>query len=116
MENFFALLQKNVLDRQVWAARQELRIAIVTWIEHGFVGDESGGVAEQGGGQAQTLFHAQGESADSLVGDGGQTDQAEDLVDAGGGDGADVGRCAQMAACGAHGVHGDEGADGAPAA
>ena len=29
----FALLQKNVLDRQAWATRNELRIAIVTWIE-----------------------------------------------------------------------------------
>jgi hypothetical protein len=29
----FALLQKNVLDRRTWANRQELRIAIVTWIE-----------------------------------------------------------------------------------
>jgi len=34
MESFFALLQKNVLDRRTWATRQELRIAIVTWIEH----------------------------------------------------------------------------------
>ena len=33
MESFFSLLQKNVLDRQVWATREELRIAIVTWIE-----------------------------------------------------------------------------------
>ena len=33
MESFFALLQKNVLDRQRWATRQELRLAIVTWIE-----------------------------------------------------------------------------------
>ena len=33
MESFFSLLQKNVLDRQVWATRGELRIAIVTWIE-----------------------------------------------------------------------------------
>ncbi len=33
MESFFALLQKNVLDHQVWATRQELRIAIATWIE-----------------------------------------------------------------------------------
>ncbi|GAA2656803.1 hypothetical protein GCM10010400_12430 [Streptomyces aculeolatus] len=33
MESFFALLQKNVLDRRSWATRQELRIAIVTWIE-----------------------------------------------------------------------------------
>lgn len=33
MESFFALLQNNVLDRRTWATRQELRIAIVTWIE-----------------------------------------------------------------------------------
>lgn len=33
MESFFSLLQKNVLDRRVWATREELRIAIVTWIE-----------------------------------------------------------------------------------
>ena len=33
MESFFALWQKNVLDRRTWTTRQELRIAIVTWIE-----------------------------------------------------------------------------------
>ena len=33
MESFFSLLQKNVLDRRRWATRDELRIAIVTWIE-----------------------------------------------------------------------------------
>ena len=33
MESFFALLQKNVLNRHTWATRDELRIAIVTWIE-----------------------------------------------------------------------------------
>jgi putative transposase len=33
MESFFALLQKNVLDRQRWSTRQELRLAIVSWIE-----------------------------------------------------------------------------------
>jgi putative transposase len=33
MESFFSLLQKNVLDRRHWTTRQELRIAIVTWIE-----------------------------------------------------------------------------------
>jgi transposase InsO family protein len=33
MESFFALLQKNVLDRQRWSSREELRLAIVTWIE-----------------------------------------------------------------------------------
>jgi transposase InsO family protein len=33
MESFFALLQKNVLDRQRWPDRSQLRLAIVTWIE-----------------------------------------------------------------------------------
>ena len=33
MESFFALLQKNVLNRQRWRTRAELRLAIVTWIE-----------------------------------------------------------------------------------
>jgi transposase InsO family protein len=33
MESFFALLQKNVLNRRRWATRDELRIAIITWIE-----------------------------------------------------------------------------------
>ena len=33
MESFFSLLQKNVLDRRSWATREELRIAIVIWIE-----------------------------------------------------------------------------------
>jgi putative transposase len=34
MESFFALLQKNVLNRRRWRTRGELRYAIVTWIEH----------------------------------------------------------------------------------
>ncbi|MBG6216119.1 transposase InsO family protein [Arthrobacter sp. CAN_A6] len=33
MESFFSLLQKNVLDRQRWSTKEELRLAIVTWIE-----------------------------------------------------------------------------------
>ncbi|XVS65507.1 IS3 family transposase [Actinosynnema sp. CA-299493] len=33
MESFFALLQNNILDRRTWRTREELRIAIVTWIE-----------------------------------------------------------------------------------
>jgi putative transposase len=33
MESFLALLQNNVLDRHSWATREQLRIAIVTWIE-----------------------------------------------------------------------------------
>lgn len=34
MESFNALLQKNVLDRQRWATRDQLRYAIIHWIEH----------------------------------------------------------------------------------
>jgi len=33
MESFFSLLQKNVLNRHRWETRDELRIAIITWIE-----------------------------------------------------------------------------------
>jgi transposase InsO family protein len=33
MESFFALLQRNVFDRQRWGTREELRLAIVIWIE-----------------------------------------------------------------------------------
>ena len=33
MESFFSLLQKNVLNGQRWQTREELRLAIVVWIE-----------------------------------------------------------------------------------
>jgi putative transposase len=33
MESFSGLLHNNVLDRRTWATRQQLRTAIVTWIE-----------------------------------------------------------------------------------
>ena len=33
MQSFFSLLQKNVLNRRSWTTREELRTAIVTWIE-----------------------------------------------------------------------------------
>lgn len=33
MESFFSLLQKNVLNRRSWVTRDELRQAIVIWIE-----------------------------------------------------------------------------------
>jgi putative transposase len=33
MESFFALLQNNVLDRQSWRTREQLRLAIVTRIQ-----------------------------------------------------------------------------------
>ena len=34
MESFFSLLQKNVLNRRRWMSRQQLRLAITTWIEN----------------------------------------------------------------------------------
>jgi transposase InsO family protein len=33
MESFFALLQRNVLGRQRWSTREDLRLAIITEIE-----------------------------------------------------------------------------------
>jgi putative transposase len=33
MESFFSLLQKNVLNRRRWTTHDQLRLAIVTWIE-----------------------------------------------------------------------------------
>lgn len=33
MESFFALLQKNVLNTKRWDTREDLRLAMVTWIE-----------------------------------------------------------------------------------
>ena len=33
MESFFSLLQKNVLNRQRWETREDLRLEIVHWIE-----------------------------------------------------------------------------------
>jgi transposase InsO family protein len=33
MESFFALLQNNVLDSQRWTTRDQLRLAVTTWIE-----------------------------------------------------------------------------------
>ena len=33
MESFFNLLQTNVLDRQRWPTRDDLAVAVITWIE-----------------------------------------------------------------------------------
>jgi len=33
MESFWSLLQKNVLNQRAWVSRQQLRLAIVVWIE-----------------------------------------------------------------------------------
>ena len=32
-QSFFSLLQNNVLDTRRWVTREDLRLAIVTWIE-----------------------------------------------------------------------------------
>lgn len=37
MESFFSLLQKNLLARRNWSTREELRLAIVTWIERPYL-------------------------------------------------------------------------------
>ena len=34
MESFFSLLQKNVLNRRCWTTREQLRLAIIIWIEN----------------------------------------------------------------------------------
>lgn len=34
MESFFSLLQRNVLNTKTWATREELTIAVISWIEH----------------------------------------------------------------------------------
>jgi putative transposase len=36
MESFFALLQKNVLDRQHWATRDQLWLAIIACVERAY--------------------------------------------------------------------------------
>ena len=33
MESIFALLQNNVLDRQFWKSREDLTVAVISWIE-----------------------------------------------------------------------------------
>jgi hypothetical protein len=51
------------------------------------VEDKDGRVAEQGGGEAQPLGHAQGELARLAVGRGSQADELQGLVDPAGRDG-----------------------------
>ena len=41
MESFVALLQKNVLDRRRWNSRQEIRIAMITWINGPTTADDA---------------------------------------------------------------------------
>lgn len=44
MESFWSLLQTNVLNQQRWTTRQELRLAIVVWIERKYHQDTLGGL------------------------------------------------------------------------
>ncbi len=37
MGSFWSLLQTNVPNQQRWASRNELRLAIVVWIEHKYL-------------------------------------------------------------------------------
>ena len=41
MESFWSLLQTNVLNQQRWATKQELRLAIVVWIERKYHGSDA---------------------------------------------------------------------------
>ena len=45
MESFFALLQRNVLDRGRWSSREERRLATVGWIETAYHGGAGNAVS-----------------------------------------------------------------------
>ena len=71
-------------------------------------------VAQQGGGDAQALPHAQAEALDALLGHGRQAGDVEDLVDAAGGDAVGDGELDQVRPGGARAVQAlgvQEGAD-----
>ena len=65
----------------------------------GLVEEEDLGVAQESGGHAEALAHAQGESFDALLGHGGQAGQFQNLIDPSGGDGVGDGQLGQMGAC-----------------
>ncbi|BBJ41332.1 hypothetical protein SSPO_040500 [Streptomyces antimycoticus] len=46
-----------------------------------FVEHEQPGLGQQGGGEPESLAHAEGEAAGTVVGDVGETDLGEDVVD-----------------------------------
>jgi hypothetical protein len=46
MDRFFSLLQNNVLNTRRWATREELRLAIATWI--GVISEQTQGVPAEG--------------------------------------------------------------------
>ena len=80
----------------------------------GLVEDEDPRVAQQGGGDAQALAHAQAEALDALLGHGRQAGDVEDLVDAAGGDAVGDGELGQVRPGGARAVQAlgvQEGAD-----
>jgi len=71
----------------------------------GLVEDQHAGVAEQRGGDAQALHHAQGEGFGPFAGDRGQTDQVENLGDPAPADAVALRQVQQMVVCGAPAVH-----------
>src|SRR5262249_39618770 len=70
----------------------------------GFVEDEGGGVAEQCGGDAEALAHAEGEAAGAFAGDVGEADGVDDVVDAAAGDAVGLGEGEEVFVGGAAGV------------
>ena len=68
------------------------------------VEEQHAGVAEQGAGDAEALAHAERELAGPLVGDRGQPDDVEHLVDARRGDVVRLGQPREVVAGGAAGV------------
>jgi transposase InsO family protein len=58
MKSFFSLLQKNVLNRRRWATREQLRLAIVTWIEQNYHRDDDKIDSEDSLIEYETLLQA----------------------------------------------------------
>ena len=70
----------------------------------GLVEQKHAGVAQESGGDAQALAHAQGEALDTLLGHRGQAGDLQDLVDSLGGDAVGGGQLTQVAAGAARSV------------
>lgn len=79
--------------QQVAYPQHSLRVEAVD----GFVEHDHGRVAEQGGGDAEALAHAEGEGADALSGHAGQSGQLDDLVDPAARDAMGVGQGHEVA-------------------
>jgi hypothetical protein len=81
---------------------------------HRLVQQQRGGVAEQGGGDAESLPHPEGEPTGAAVGDVGEPDELEDVVDPAAVDAVGGGQPEQVVAGAAAGVDRsglEEGAD-----